>query len=432
MKFTSFKIFFGIFHNNSMSTPLSQDNPYHSLHLLFRLLQRRNRFVYRTLGTNLNLAEGIALVEIGSRNGITPGDLATLINLSRPDISRMLKHLENRKLIQKQNSNQDGRTYSVILSKLGYKALQGLDDSVEGNYTKIFMDYTKSEIDSFTFYMQKLNDGLGAPPATIREGECPPRPELRRYAVVQKLNSKIHFSNISINSLHWHIISEIYESNQAMTSSKLALLLGAPRNTISQAVDSLKNSGFVSKVKSSLDARSTIISLTKRGVDYYIELRNNSSVRFQDALKELNSEQIHEFVYLLSRTVQLPANNDDVVIAPQVRIKRYQTPEDRNELRQFYLKTLIKSGEPSTLNEVMFGANNLCFGLLLDGTLSCSLEIVPEESGGNLQNMIRSPEVDKNFLTQLINHSTNYFSNLYPGFKIKKTSLAQHADRSSA
>ena len=98
-------------------------------------VRRFNRFYTRLVGaldeghlrSPFSLVEVRVLYELAHRDGATPGDLARDLRLDSGYLSRLLRSLEERALVQRRTSPSDGRRSLLALTDLGRETFVGLD-----------------------------------------------------------------------------------------------------------------------------------------------------------------------------------------------------------------------------------------------------------------------------------------------------------------
>ncbi|MCB0336919.1 MAG: MarR family transcriptional regulator [Bdellovibrionales bacterium] len=393
---------------------LNSPDPFEALHHLTRIFQRRNRTVSSASRSRLALREGVALVEISCRPGISPGELAELLNLEKAELSRVLNHLRDPGYVQSTRSKHDRRARELTITEKGTRRLALEDAAAEALYARLFEDFKDDDLARFTYYLKEFNDGLHAPEFQPRPNELAVRAEIRRYTTNQGLIGKLKFSSVSINSLHWHILSEIIEGGPNVSVSKIALLLGSPSNTLSQAVEVMVRKGLVTKEASTKDTRRKALALTSKGEGLYEEIKRTSADRFRQALSHLSSEEQQDFVNLLGKATQVPVFQNDVVLMPQVRIKRFQSAKERSELRIFLVQQLQSQPGVVEVPEVLFGPEALCFGLLLDSVLQATCEVVLHGRERLIQNAVKHPACPDQYFRCLLDYSRKAGQEYFP------------------
>lgn len=399
---------------SSPGTTLQLNDPYIALHSLFRMFQRRNRFISIARGSRLSLAEGRALIEIGAAPGITPGELAENLNLTRPDLSKTVKKLEGQQFVRMTVSPDDRRSRFIFLRKKGHQALTHIDRAAEDSYQEIFAELTQAETLQLRDYFRALNDGFHARPTRNRPDEHPIRAELRRYTSAQGLMGSVTFSKDKINSLQWHMISEIANSREELTLSRLSQLLGVPGNTLSQSADMLQKRNLITRTRSELDARKNTLSLSAQGHKLYTQVVEQSALRFKQALSSMPQQNLDEFILLLGRTVHVTIQQEELIVSPQIKLRRYRDSLERNTLRTFFLKTAFEQGPPDKFPEILFGESSLCFGLLEDNHLKGAVEILRSRGTGILQNFLATAGNADFFRRSLLRHALESFFLEYP------------------
>lgn len=395
------------------------DSYFEKLHVIFRQFQRRNRYVNKASGTDLGLAESRALIELSDDSIVTtPSQLAETLSLSRAELSRIIKTLQERGFILVSFAAKDKRSRHLSLTRKGITATQKLDAAAEASYQKMLENFTREDIFRLKSHLHTLNDGLKAPRTIERPGENPIRSEIRRYSTAQGLFGKISFSDIKINSLQWHIISEIYEAKDELTISKLQLLLGIPGNTLSQSIEKLAQKNLLIKTRAESDRRNVILSLTSAGDQLYRDILRNSAQRFRNALQNVSSDTLADFVELLARSANYSINSEEVIVYPQVKFKRFRSDRERNMLRNFYIKVMLNLDGEFDFQETLFASNSICIGMLLDNKLSGAVEISIQNSKAFVHSLAISCNIEDSYSKNFLEYSFTVLKNEYPSMDL--------------
>ncbi len=99
----------------------------------------------------------------------------------------------------------------------------------------------------------------------------------------------------------WTILAILWFSAKPLNQSEIVQLTLRDKHTTSKIIRNLERDGWVKKKKDPDDARSTLISLTKKSDNYKDEITGKVKNSMAVQVKIFNSKEINELINLLKR-----------------------------------------------------------------------------------------------------------------------------------
>jgi DNA-binding MarR family transcriptional regulator len=134
-----------------------KDNNYELADIFWELIQRvsilsNNNFKSFSLG----YAQYSSLLIIAAEEGLSIQRLSELLIVDKTTASKTVQKLEKKGFVIKERSLNDGRGFSIFLSKKGKSIIPSLNKSYEGFVEKIFFQLTKKEREQFFQISKKI------------------------------------------------------------------------------------------------------------------------------------------------------------------------------------------------------------------------------------------------------------------------------------
>jgi len=122
-----------------------------------RLYRKRVHIVAKELKhLNINSNQSILLVNIGRSPGLNQNQLTELLSLDKTNMSKLLKTLDERRLIDKQLNPSDKRYYQIYLSQKGEKLLVEIRAILSGIWDQNLHGVSQEEKESFLIILDKI------------------------------------------------------------------------------------------------------------------------------------------------------------------------------------------------------------------------------------------------------------------------------------
>lgn len=142
------------------------------------LVREFNRFYTRQIGvlqesllsSPYSLTEVRVMYELSQRSNTTAAELAGILGLDHGYMSRLMRRLQNLRLIDKKRSSDDGRELFLSLTRNGFRIYSGLDRRASSEVQLLLKDLSAKQIRRLLASMDMIRRLLG--PAM---GEAPTR-----------------------------------------------------------------------------------------------------------------------------------------------------------------------------------------------------------------------------------------------------------------
>jgi DNA-binding MarR family transcriptional regulator len=263
-----------------------------------RGLQQRNRFIVTAGEAPLTLTESHLVVEIELAPGISPADLARKLMVQRSTVSRALKALGQRGLVQCKPHKSLKRGMHVWLAAKTKKLLPDWNAGADERLKKLFERLDKKQQQQLGKYIHLLSDGLAVPESAARTGHHPLRCPIRRMTRGVGILSD-DFMRSGVSSSAWQILESTAEYEQ-VTTLELVNLLGVARSTMSLLLKRLERDGLLKRTTDNEDKRRTNFSLTAKGKKTLARVQAQAAERLDKAAGSLSAKEKNDFLQLFS------------------------------------------------------------------------------------------------------------------------------------
>lgn len=105
---------------------------------------------------SISVAEWVVLSQVANRRGITSGELADGLNLTRGAISKIVEKLETKGLLSRSSVQDDARVKKLFLTNNGSEILPQLVKIADDNDRRFFGSLTDGEQQVLRKLLQKL------------------------------------------------------------------------------------------------------------------------------------------------------------------------------------------------------------------------------------------------------------------------------------
>ncbi|WP_371377092.1 MarR family winged helix-turn-helix transcriptional regulator [Sporomusa aerivorans] len=142
----------------------------------------------------------------------------------------------------------------------------------------------------------------------------------RLYTLIHKINRKLRNPKFESTDQHilppvtkvqWWILKAVRERKQC-TAGFLAKMIGVRPSTMSQMLDRLEKSGFISRFTDAADARVRIICLTDKGQNIFYRTESKFIEKLAGPLGYLTPEEQQVLILLMEKLAKhFPQQNND-------------------------------------------------------------------------------------------------------------------------
>jgi DNA-binding MarR family transcriptional regulator len=109
-------------------------------------------------GLQLSLSQGSALVDIDRYGPLRPGTLATMLNLEKSSISRLVQTLIKKRLVVLSNHTEDARAKLLTLTSKGKEAVRVINRLADSSIEQAFQSLSMSEQDQLVSAFTRFAD----------------------------------------------------------------------------------------------------------------------------------------------------------------------------------------------------------------------------------------------------------------------------------
>jgi len=107
---------------------------------------------------HISVAEWVVICQVQGRPGITPGELAEMLDLTRGAVSKVIDKLEAKRWIARSTKPQDGRVQLLSLTRLGTRILPELTEIADQNDRQFFEGLDPGERTTLRRLLGKLTE----------------------------------------------------------------------------------------------------------------------------------------------------------------------------------------------------------------------------------------------------------------------------------
>ena len=375
-------------------------NMHKTLNELFQSIQVQNQFLSRANETTLSLAESHILVEVDAagQDGIAASILATVLGLSKVQISRLIDDLGKHTLLGREVSKSDGRSKLVRLTESGRTALARFDQSANESMERLAGRLSESELLELKDLFKRFSDALGAAPSKTRTSDHPLRNEIRRVTrVLGLLGRKIYHSDKDLNSLDFFVLKEsAKETDGGCLPSDLAEKFSLPRTTISGSIKRLSALRLVTQKKDvNADKRQLPLFVTEEGTSTLEAVESSGCALIERGTADFSISELDRFVHLVKLFATPREKTSRITLQSKMDIVELSDKADiRNCARSFLLEGLVSKGWHKQAPEGLLLTNNLVTLLYVQDSLQGVLELSVKQSMYYLQNFF----IEKSFV----------------------------------
>ncbi len=140
--------------------PMISQNLYFEIELTARRIRQYGQNVLDSNGIGITVEQWLVLKVISENDGINQLGIGEILFKDKPTISRMVKTLSEKELIEKQPSATDLREFSIGLTKHGKEWLTKFHPIVEGIRLKGLDNLTESEKNNTSMVLEKIRKNL--------------------------------------------------------------------------------------------------------------------------------------------------------------------------------------------------------------------------------------------------------------------------------
>lgn len=120
---------------------------------------------------DLDLSESNVLWALGYRGPLRPMDIAEMFAMGRSNVSKVLKRLESRGMVERRDEANDKRSVRIHLTESGERASRRLYAAGDMQMAELTRGWTEQEIEEFASYAARFADSAKDLAERLRRGE---------------------------------------------------------------------------------------------------------------------------------------------------------------------------------------------------------------------------------------------------------------------
>lgn len=112
------------------------------------------------MNSKFSLPESRVLHAIYVQDGITSTEIASILNMDKSYLSRILINFEKKKLVTKKASSEDGRVSNLSLTKSGKKEFEVIDRASDSQVKNLLLQLNDKECEILIKSMSQIKEIL--------------------------------------------------------------------------------------------------------------------------------------------------------------------------------------------------------------------------------------------------------------------------------
>ena len=363
---------------------------------LFRLFQRRQRYVKNAYSSELSGLEGFIVLLIHHLPKIGVVELSEMLHLDRSVISRTIKGLVSGSYLEVQDDRYDKRKKIFTLGKNGSTFFTHHLDSNRKFIGHILSFLALDEQLRLIKYLKTIGDTEGAPALPELQDLHPLMLELRRLTISHQIFGSSYLGS-TFDTLKWQIFSELAYTSTPISPNDLADTLGLKSNTLSQILDGYEELRLIKRTGIATDRRKVKLALTNKGGLDLQSFEEHASKFFDTSLSRLKEKEKGDFLQLfemaLSGKSLLQSSSEISIIDDDIWCKRIKSEQERIEARAFLITLLVQKGQHRECPETIISSKNIIFALFRSGRMRAICELTHDEKNGVLNEHISATDL---------------------------------------
>lgn len=357
--------------------------------LAFQIKRERLR---KNLGGQAGLVETWILTMLQADPDLRPKVITRALNLERSSVSRALSKLEARGFIQSATANNDQRRKKIALTRRGIEAVRAANELHETIVSICAKELSTEEESELAYFFGVLADGLSALSGEAPKNIRPLALQIRRAAQALRQAETTHSSG-HLSLIQVHILREMQAAEAPPTAKEIAESLPFDASTISRQITRLVARKLVRRVRSEEDKRRYELHLLPAAREAFEKHHLEIGECLHAALKGLSARDVDRFVQLTQRVVKEPPAMS-AIVQELVEVREVKSESERRTARGFLIEQLVRRGEHYQLPDRILSAEDMVFGLYVNGKLNGICEVGRKGRGWAIRRQGLLPEVE--------------------------------------
>lgn len=261
--------------------------------------QRHVRYLEREAPDFLPFAEIHTLIALSQNAGLSPGDIASLLNTNLSKASRVVQRLKKENLVEISAAPEDGRQKLLSLTKVGRQTLRALDKAIDKRTLGWFGKLSAEQQGALKEFLAALASALNAPEEPVERKEVAIRTYQRRIARAGGLISGTVLAG-DLTLIEYQILNMLVAENSAVVMERL-FELPFDRALLSRTSDLLERIGLLSKSRDSRDSRRILVTLTEKGRTIFLKAEAKAASIIAGAIAQIPARRHNLLLAALKR-----------------------------------------------------------------------------------------------------------------------------------
>lgn len=363
------------------------------IHHLFLSFQRRRGFIRRGYSKfAVSMIQGEILSALASDPEISMSKIADTLGVRKSTITRQMSALKKKRYIDINCSEIDARKRILKLTEKGISLLCALDHCLGSIMSDSLSGLIPPEQSKLAELTLRLALGLGAKPLPVRPEEHPMNYAILALSRATKMyTANFYGSALSVSDVQ--VLTVILSLKSNTTFSLLCNKIPFEPGRISRTILGLNERGLISKSNSLQDSRQITLTVTKAG---QLALNKHSAqvaTQISEALRELSSKELFEFIELLRRAAIGSNSEDRLLLQEKIEVAPILTDSERAIARGFLVETAVREHQHYSLPSRILSDEGNAFGLFVNQQLRGVADYYQAGKRWKLENFALSPEL---------------------------------------
>lgn len=275
---------------------------------------------------------------LGSRKNISPKELSEYLFIDRSNLSKLIKSLEDKKIITFTTSETDSRCKLINLTASGRKIFEKALSLNQEIAEQGLLPLTKTERTQVGKLYASISSGFGAPEFSLGANIEYFLPQQYRLGQITGMIGT-NYMGTGMDVRQYQIFFQLYNFNHPVKFNELSSRVPLDASSVSRTVDRFVAQGLIAKKNSEKDGRQVYVSLTKKGLEFFEKHQNKIAEKFQGALSKYKERDLKSYLKPL-----IKSNEHELKVKKneQLKINKVNTQEEIYRARAFFVESLVR------------------------------------------------------------------------------------------
>ncbi len=365
------------------------------IHRTMRAMQRRNRTVSGTYGSEIALVDSAVIQELLSDSALEAKRLAHRLRISKVQISRIVTRLTRLGYIEKHLDQKDRRINRLLVSSRGKQIFATLSKRAHAAFSSAYARLNADEKKRFADYLLRMLNDYGAPVASSLPYDPPLMIEIRRLTRMFGFYTNSVFGIRGLTLLTWHLISRIAESSSPSTLTELSTELAISPTTASTAIHRLRREGLVKTSTSPRDHRRVSLVASTKGLKMHRRIEHSALRQMKRACRQFSEKELEDFAVLWLRYSGGEHFRDHIIINSESGFRLLRSENERSVARKFLFEERVRQGLLNDLPALTVGEHSFTYALMTKDQIRGCVEFIKTEHGWSVLHFLVREDLDR-------------------------------------